>query len=185
MRSAKADKSRKDLVIAISGHHGSGKSTQAKRLAVSLGLRYISAGTIFRCMAEERGVSLEEMSKVAASDPEFDKQIDARTREESLKPGVVIEATLSAWMAVNPDIRILLTAPLESRIGRIAKRDSVPFEEAKRMTLAREKSERERFKRYYGIDISDVTIFDVVLNTELFSLDGTARILKKIVDEYC
>ncbi|MDH5201053.1 MAG: AAA family ATPase, partial [Candidatus Bathyarchaeota archaeon] len=66
------------LVIAVSGLHGSGRSTHAKRLAEEFGLRYVSSGTIFRQMAEERGLTLEEMSRLTEEDPEFDKLIDER-----------------------------------------------------------------------------------------------------------
>ncbi|MGQ9679408.1 MAG: (d)CMP kinase [Candidatus Bathyarchaeia archaeon] len=174
----------KDLVVTISGLHGTGKSTQAKRLADSLGLRYISAGMIFRDMAKERGIGLEDMLKIAEKDPKIDKYLDDRTREESLKRGVVIDASLSGWMAEKPDIKILLTAPLEARVKRIANRDCLTEDEALRKTLEREENDRKRYKAYYKIDIDDASIYDVVLNTELFSPEGMTRILKKIVEEY-
>jgi cytidylate kinase len=174
----------KDLVITVSGLHGTGKSTHAKRLADTLGLRYLSAGTVFRRMAEERGITLEEMSKMAEDDPEFDKLIDERTKEESVKGGVVVDASLSSWMVEDADIKIHLTSPLKARIRRIAKRDRLTFKEAREATLLREEIERERFKRYYEIDITDLSIYDLILNTELFNSDGTARILKKVVEEY-
>jgi len=174
----------KDLVITVSGLHGTGKSTQAKRLAEYFGLRYISAGTIFREIARERGVSLEEMLKIAEEDPAVDKALDSRTHEESLRKGVVIDASLSAWMAENPDIKILLIAPLKARVRRIANRENLAEDEALTKTLKREESDRKRYKDYYNIDINDASIYDVVLNTELFTPDGTARILKKIIEEY-
>lgn len=174
----------KDLVVTISGLHGTGKSTQAKRLADSLGLRYVSAGMIFRDMAKERGISLEDMLKIAEKDPKIDKSLDDRTREESLKRGVVIDASLSGWMAEKPNIKILLTAPLEARVKRIANRDRLTEDEALRKTLEREENDRKRYKAYYKIDIDDASIYDVVLNTELFSPEGMTRILKKIVEEY-
>ncbi|MEM4906212.1 MAG: (d)CMP kinase, partial [Sulfolobales archaeon] len=42
---------KESLVIAVSGRPGSGKTTLAKSLADSLGLRYVSSGGIFRRMA--------------------------------------------------------------------------------------------------------------------------------------
>lgn len=178
-------KTTRGLVLAVSGFHGSGRSTHARRLAESFNLRYVSSGTIFREMAEERGLTLEKMSKLTEGDPEFDKMIDKRARLESLKGGVVIDATLSGWMAEDPDLRIFLTAPLEARIRRIAEREGIGLDEAREETLVREESERERFRSYYGIDIADLSIYDLVLNTELFEPDGTARILKRFVEEYC
>ena len=174
---------RRGLVITVSGLHGSGTSTQARRLAESLGLRYVSAGLLFRRIAEERGLTLEELSRLAEESPELDRMIDERTREEARRGGVVIDATLAGWMAEDADLKIFLTAPLEERVRRIARREGLSLEEAMRETLKRERSERERFKRYYGIDINDLSIYDVVLNTALFKPDATARILRGIVEE--
>ena len=174
----------RDLVIAVSGLHGSGKSVHAKLLAKTFGLRYVSAGTLFRRMAEDRDLTLEEMSRLAEEDPEIDKLVDDQTKIEASKGWVVIDAALSGWMVEDADIKIFLTAPFEARVRRIANRDCASPEEAREATRLREEVERDRFMRYYGIDIYDLSIYDVVLNTELFTIDGTAGILKRIVEEY-
>jgi cytidylate kinase len=174
-----------ELVITVSGYHGSGRSTHAMRLAETFGLRYVSSGTIFRQLAKERGMGLEEMSELTEKDSEIDRKIDERAKDESKKPGVVIDATLAGWMAEDPDIRIFLLTSFEERIRRIADREDISFEEAERETVAREESEKERFKTYYDVDLEDLSIYDVVLNTELFEIDATARILKSVVVEYC
>ena len=134
------------LVIALSGFHGSGRSTHAKILAKAFGLRYVSSGTIFRQMAEERGMTLQNMSKLTEENPDFDRLIDERTREETRNGGVVVDATLSGWGAHDPNLRIFLTTPFEARIRRIANREGVSLEAARDETLMREASERS-FKR--------------------------------------
>jgi len=174
-----------ELVITVSGYHGSGRSTHAIRLAKTFGLRYVSSGTIFRQLAQERGLSLEEMSKLTEEDSEIDRKIDERAKEESKKPGVVIDATLAGWMAEDPDIRIFLLTSFEERIRRIADREDISYEEAEKETVAREESEKERFRIYYDVKIEDLSIYGVVLNTEFFEEDATARILKSVVEEYC
>jgi cytidylate kinase len=125
------------------------------------------------------------MSRLTEEDPELDRMIDERAIEESKKEGVVIDATLSGWMAHEPDIRIFLKTPFEARIRRIAEREGIPYEKAEKETRVREGSERERFQEYYGLDVTDFSIYDVILNTELYEPEGTARILKKVVEEYC
>jgi len=174
-----------NLVITVSGYHGSGRSTHATKLAETFGLRFVSSGTIFRQLAKERGLSLEEMSKLTEEDSEIDREIDERAKEESKKPGVVIDATLAGWIAEDPDIRIFLLTSFEERIRRIADREDTSFDEAEKETVAREESEKERFREYYNFDLEDLSIYDVVLNTELFEEDATARILKSVVEEYC
>jgi cytidylate kinase len=177
--------SQRGLVITVSGHHGSGRSTHAKKLAEAFGLRYVSSGTVFRQMAEERGISLEEMSRLTDEDPDLDKLIDERAREETREGGIVLDATLSGWIAIDPNIKLFLTTPFEARVRRIAEREAFSLEKARRETLTRSESERERFMKYYGIDITDLTIYDVVLNTDLYKPEVTSRILKMVVEEYC
>ncbi len=173
-----------DLVITVAGKHGSGRSTHAKHLAETLGLKYISTGMLFRERAEELGVSLEEMNKIASEDPDFDNWLDNRTKEESRKGGVVIDANLSAWMAEDPDIKFYVTCPFDERIRRIAEREERAISDVKKETLMREESEQHRYLDYYGVDLSDLSIYDCIINTSLFSVDGTARILKCVVNEY-
>ncbi len=171
-------------VIAVAGPHGSGRTTQATRLAEVFKLRYVSAGTLFRDRSKELGVSLEEMTKISAEDDAFDRYLDDRTKAESMKGGVVIDATLSAWMADRPDLRIYLTAPLGERVRRIAEREGRDPEEVERETASREAIELERFRRYYEVDLADLTVYDMVLNTGILTADETAEILRCLVKGY-
>jgi cytidylate kinase len=174
----------RDLVVTVAGPHGSGRSTQARLLADSYGLRYVSAGMVFRERSEELGLSLEEMSRKASTDRDFDNYLDARTKEESRRGGVVIDATLSGWMAEDPDLRIYLSCPLEERVRRIAEREGRDVEEVDRETRFREENELARFRECYGVDLEDLSVYDLVVNTGLFDADGVARILKNFVNEY-
>jgi len=176
--------SKRKLVITVAGPHGSGRTTQATRLAERFGLRYVSTGTLFRERASQLGVSLEEMTRIAAGDDSFDRFLDDRAKQETQKGSVVLDATLSGWVAEKPDIRIYLTAPLDARVKRIAEREGRGIDEVDKETRIREKAEVERFRRYYGFDITDLSIYDVVLNTALADADGVANILKNVVEAY-
>lgn len=176
--------SRRKLVITVAGPHGSGRSTQATKLADAFGLRYVSTGTLFRERAQQLGVTLSEMSKIAAGDDAFDRFLDDRAKEETRKRGVVLDATLSGWVAEKPDIRIFLTAPLEVRVKRIAEREKRDIAEVESETRHREEIEIERFRRYYGYDITDLSIYDIMLNTALADVEGVAHILKNVVEAY-
>jgi cytidylate kinase len=173
-----------ELVITIAGHHGSGRSTNAKLLAESLGLRCISTGLLFRERAKELGVSLEEMNQIASEDPDFDNWLDEQAKAESRRRGVVIDANLSAWMAEDPDLRIYLTCPFDVRVQRIADREGREVTEVEQETLVREESEQERYMEFYGVDLCDLSVYDVIINTSLYSIKANARILKCIVEEY-
>jgi cytidylate kinase len=176
--------SKRGLVITVAGPHGSGRTAQAMKLAETFNLRYISTGTLFRERAQQLGVSLSELSKIAASDDTLDRFLDDRARLETRRGGVVLDATLSGLVAVDPDIRIYLTAPLDVRVRRIAEREKRSISEVEEETRHREKVEDERFRHYYGYDLRDLSIYDIVLNTAIADVDGVANILKNVVEEY-
>ncbi|TFF91511.1 cytidylate kinase [Candidatus Thorarchaeota archaeon] len=172
-------------VITVGGLHGTGKSSVANRIAEHFNLRRISAGQIFRRLAAEKDMSLEEFSRYAEKNEDVDRQLDETLRIEAQKGDVVIDGQLAGWMAgEKADLKILLTAPLEVRVQRIADRDDIPYEEARRETVVREGSEGARYQEYYGIDISDVSIYDIVLNTAKYDLDGVVSVLISAITTY-
>lgn len=174
-----------DLVITISGLHGTGKSTYARALAECFMLRHISAGVLFRQIADEKKLSLQQLSALAARDKSIDRLVDKRTREEVKAGSLVVDGQLSAWIAgKEADIKIFLSASDETRFSRIASRDGVSLQEAENLTIKRERLERARYKRYYAIDICDLSIYDIVLNTELLPVESNIAILEMVVREY-
>lgn len=171
-------------VIAIAGLHGVGKTVYAKAVAERYGLRYVSAGVLFRKLAGERGMSLVEFSELAKHDDSIDKEIDRRTVEEAKVGGCVLDGLLVAWMAKDyADLKIWLKAPLKIRAGRVQNREGKTLEEALEETIARERAEAERFKAYYGIDLNDLSIYDLVIDTSKFSIEGVKRIIFAAVEE--
>jgi len=170
------------VVVAISGLHGAGKTTAARALVRKFRLEYVSAGTVFRQMAKERGMTLEEFSRHAERYPKIDRQIDRRTAMVARGNNVLIDARLAGWMAKGANIRILLTVPLEVRVRRIAKREGRSYKEVLAETVKRERSEAKRFKRFYSIDVDDWSVFDIVLNTERFGPREMTRVLELAVE---
>jgi cytidylate kinase len=172
-------------VITIGGLHGTGKSSVADAIAQKFGLRRVSAGVIFRELAQERGLTLEEFSRIAEGDLEIDKLIDSTQTEAAKKGNCVIDGQLAAWMAgEHSDLNILLTATLEVRVKRISSRDGTDFEFAKRETIAREGSEKARYFEYYKVDISDLSIYDLILNTGKYDLEGVTNIVAKAIETF-
>jgi cytidylate kinase len=172
------------LVFTVAGPHGSGRTTQAKLLAEAFNLRYVSTGTIFRDRAAELGLSVDELNVRSKTDPGFDKWLDDRACEETRRGGVVLDATLSGWVADRPDLRFYLHAPFDVRVRRIADREGFSVARAEEETRVREAAEKERFKKFYGVDIDDTSIYDVSVNTFLFGIAACANILKNAADQY-
>jgi len=175
----------KKIVVAISGLHGTGKSTYAHAIAEEFDLRVVSAGELFRKLAEEKGVSLEELSRISGTNSTIDLQIDERTKSETKRGAVIVEGRLAGWMTKDEShIKILLTAPDQVRFKRIAERENLSLEEAKRITLFREDEERKRFKNYYGIDLNDNSVYDLIINTNKLPLNSCIKVIKEFIYEY-
>lgn len=172
------------LVVAISGTPGSGKTTYAKFLAERYALRYISGGALFREIAQQRGRDLIEFHRVAEKEEDVDVIIDERSLREALKGGVVVEGHLAVWILRNiAHVKIIFDAPLEVRAKRIAFRDSKSLNEALDELVTREESNRERAQRYYGIDIHDYSVADLVINTGLLNEESIKSILINFFDK--
>ena len=172
-------------VVTVGGLHGTGKSSVADAIAKKFDLRRMSAGVVFRQLAEERNLTLEEFSRVAEGNEEIDRLIDDKLREEAEKGTAVIDGQLAAWMAGdNADLKILLTASTENRIRRISERDGTDFEYARRETITREGSEKARYLEYYGVDVSDHSIYDLIINTDKYDLEEVIAIVFTAIKEF-
>lgn len=158
------------LVIAISGKPGAGKTTYAKAISQALNLRYLSVGSFFREIALRKGVDLLSLHKIAEGDEEYDLMVDRLALEEAKKGNVVVEGHLAGWILKDlADLKIYLTVPLEVGALRISRRDGKPFEEALREVKLREESNRRRYLKIYGYDIADLSVYDLVINTDKWS----------------
>lgn len=173
------------LTIAVSGEHGAGKSTVARALAKVFNLRYVSAGMIFRQLAEEHDKTLAEFSKIAEQDSQIDQVIDDRTKQEAAKGNVVIDAYIAGWVARDlADLKIYLRAPFEIRVQRIAEREQRPLADVREETLSREESQRRRFRDFYGIDVGAFQLFDLVLNTAQWDARGVINICTEAINTF-
>ena len=173
------------LVITISGLHGTGKSTYAKAISEAFNLRHMSAGSLFRQIALERGVSIEELSRTAERDKEVDRLIDDRTKREAIVGNVILDGLLAGWMARDyADLKIYLKCPDDVRMRRIAERDGMTYKESRKITNFREDAERKRFKMLYDIEMDDLSIYDLIINTGLMSVKSNIEVMRKFVQGY-
>ncbi len=173
------------MKITISGLPGSGTTTTGKLLSEKLGIPFYSAGEIFRKMAREKNMTIEQFSEYARRNEDVDRMIDSTQREMAgkIKDGV-IEGRLSGWMVEDATLKVWLYAGEKTRYRRISMREGRSFEEIARITRLREKSERERYRKYYGIDIDDMSVYHLILNSEKFTPEDMVRIIICSIDEH-
>jgi len=142
-------------VVTLGGPPGSGKSTAGRLVASSLGLEFRSAGELFRAEARRLGMDLESFGRYAASHPEVDRELD-RGMQAFARPGFVLEGRVQGPLARRAGVPVhdvVVTAREDVRVRRVAARDGQSVEEAWAKVREREVSERERYLRFYGIDL--------------------------------
>jgi cytidylate kinase len=169
------------MIITIGGPIGSGKTTVAKAIAEKFGFTHISAGVVFREMAKEKGITLEEFSRLAEENHEFDRELDKRQVELAKKAeNAVIDGRLSG-LIMETDLKVWLKAPLETRTKRICERECKDYSEALEDVKNRGDSELKRYKEIYDINLRDLNPYDIVINTELYSAREVIGIVEKAV----
>ncbi|MCZ7356795.1 MAG: AAA family ATPase [Candidatus Methanoperedens sp.] len=170
------------MILTISGPPGSGKSTLSKILSVKLGLELISMGDVFRKCAEDRCMCLAEFGILARNNGDIDREIDAMQKRIAIeRDDILLEGRLSGFL-VDADLKVWLKAPIEIRAERIAKRESKSVPDAMSETSEREVCERERYINYYNIDINDLSVYDLVIDSSRWKPEEISEIVIKAVE---
>ena len=136
-------------------------------------------------MARERGMSLAEFGRYATDHPEVDVELDARLADRARRGGVVIESRLAGWIARNEGLQavaVFIDCPAEVRAERVADREGVPVGQALADNHERQRVERDRYRVLYGIDIEDLSPYDLVLDSSALGPDELADRVVTLVD---
>ena len=157
--------------ITIAGHLGSGKSTVAKMLAERLHWQYYSTGMAQRLIAQKRGVSAVELNQLAVTDPSIDTEIDSVFQNPPWgKDPCVVDSRL-AFHFIPDSLKVCLqvdTKTAAERIwgekGRLSEHYN-SLEETRSYLEKRYKLEQEHFMKNYSLDITDLSQFDLVMDT--------------------
>lgn len=171
------------VTITISGTPGSGKSTVAKIISEKLGLKYIYSGDIFRKTAKKFNMSLELFSNYCEEHEEIDRKLDDYQLNIIKNGNAIVEGRIAGWLAHQNQIqafKVMLIADFGIRIQRIVTREDGNAEKRKIEMMKREQSEEKRYTAYYGIDIKDTSIYDLVIDS---SNKTPEEIVKIIIDK--
>lgn len=152
------------LSVAISGKSGCGNSSVSRLVAERLSLRLINY--TFRSLAEERGMSFEEFSRLAEVDTSYDLLLDRRQREMASEGNCVLGSRLAIWILRDATLKVYLTASIEVRAARIARREGKEIGRSLEETVERDRLDRARYLALYGIDNDQYDFADLVIDTE-------------------
>lgn len=156
------------MLVTLSGLPGSGTSTVARKVAAELGVEHLDGGTVFRTVAAEQGMSLAAYAALAEHDENIDRALDDRLTERAHRGDVLLESRLSGWLATRaglPALRVWIACDEVERARRVGGRDGHDADEALAHNQQRERSERARYLGYYDIDLTDLSIYDLVLDS--------------------
>ncbi|RCV62803.1 cytidylate kinase [Methanophagales archaeon] len=169
--------------LTISGLPGSGTTTVANLLSREFEMELISAGEMFRQIANAKKLQLAHFNKLAEDNDEFDRQIDELQGKEAMKrDNVIIESRLAGFFVPKADLKIWLKAPSEIRARRIGSREGVAYIDALSAMRDRERSEHKRYEQYYGILLDDLTIYDLVIDSSRWNEKGIVAMIKVAVE---
>ena len=167
---------KKDIKIAVSGKSGCGNTTVSRMVAEKLGVRFINF--TFRSLAQEKGLTLNEVLERAATDDSWDREVDTRQVQLAREGGgCVLGSRLAIWMLEEADLKVYLTANDEIRAARIANREGGKLEEVAAFTAERDRQDHNRYLRIYNIDNDNYQLVDMLINTNNLAPDEIAHMI--------
>jgi cytidylate kinase len=181
------------LSVVISGPPAVGKTSLARSLAASLGMRAVGGGEVLIEVARGMGYRVHRPEgwwdtpegmmflRRRAQDPEIDRAVDRRLIAMVREGGVVVTSYPIPWLT-DAGIKVWLKGSLEVRARRMAKRDNIAVEEARRIIEARDRANAELYRSIYGIGFGvDLSVFDLVVNTDPLDEAGVFRTVESYV----
>ena len=172
------------MKISLAGDLGSGKSTVTDLLLAATGAERYTTGKIMRVLAASRGMSIDEFNRSIEGDPEVDRLIDNGLRALSDDARDLVIDSRMAWYFTRGTFRVYMTTEPVIAAERImtAGRDGESFktlDEAVERIAARRASEKKRYYDFYGVDITDLFNYDLVIDT---SYAAPAQVASEILN---
>jgi CMP/dCMP kinase len=177
------------MIITISGTPGSGKSTAGKTLAAKLGFKHYSAGDFMREIAAKKGVTLNELGKLAEKDHSIDEELDKRTAKLGKDQDDFVMDSRLAYHFIPGSFKVFLEVSdteAAKRIfgdsqvkkqGRVVEKENTTFEATLKSISERKVSEQVRYKNYYNLDPYDRSQYDLVIDTTKTAADHVVDLI--------
>lgn len=154
------------MKITLSGVSGSGKGTVGNLLAKEFSSPFVSTGEMFRQIAKDKGISLNDLHKRAETEPDIDRMIDDKTMAYGAEHTNFIFDARLAWHFIPDSYKVFLDCEDSERFRRISDREKIKQSEAEDKTIERENLMRKQYKIIYGIkDYMEKSHFDIVIDT--------------------
>lgn len=171
-------------VISISGLPCCGSTTIGKLLAEKLKIEFFSVGAYYK--SHGKGTNETEKainflgSKEGTSRP-LNNSVDDMQIDLAKKGNIVIDSKAGIYFLKElTDLKVWLHAPFETRVERVAKRESCSLEKAKLLLESKEKLEKELFQKVYNFNyLTQREQADIVIDVSSISPEDATEIIAK------
>ena len=120
-----------------------------------------------------------ERSRVVPGDPELRALIQAVLRRFADRGSVVIVAHAASFALAGGDVlRVLVTASPGTRATRVAQANGTAEADAPGQIRTEDEARADYLKRFYGVEHELPTQYDVVVNTDVLTVDEAARLVE-------
>lgn len=173
------------MLIAIGGLTASGKSSLATALSTELQWQNISAGTYYRAIAEERNMSIFELSTIAVHSPDIDNHVTNEVlRNIKQHENCILDAHAACFIAYGLDhVSVFLYCPLEERARRLTQRTKLTLEEALNKIETLDRETTLRMYRLYKQDFMNLSSYHLVINTAKTDLSTCMTVTRCLVEQ--
>jgi predicted cytidylate kinase len=164
------------LIITIGGSPGSGKSVIGKMLAAKLGIPYFGMGEIRREYAHEHELTIDDVNRLADSDPVFDRYLDEFMQTLPTTHASFIIDGRTAFHFIPQGVKLFLKTDYRTAANRILalNRKSehwASIDEGMKALQQREETDNARYQKYYGITPADLSQYDFILDTSTTTVE--------------
>lgn len=152
--------------ITLSGEVASGKSTVGRLLAEKLDYEFVSIGERTRRFAESQGLTIAEFQSQCLSNPQLDLQLDEEFSNEcNGRENLIIDYRLGFYF-VKRAYHVYLRISKQTAIERLKLAGRV--NETHHTLEHRNACFKKQFEHSYGVDYTDTSKYDLVVNVEDF-----------------
>lgn len=178
-------------IITITGDLASGKSLVAKQMAKELGSEYFSTGSIQREIAAKYRMTTLELNQYSENHPEIDQEIDDRVRALRNSDKDLVVDSRMAWHFLPNSFKIFLSTNIVRAAERVIadnERSNEPVyadrNDAMLKLKERKHSENKRYLHLYQADCSNLSNFDLVVDTTYSIPNETIQIIRMNLENW-
>jgi cytidylate kinase len=182
-------------VVTISRLHGAGGGDVARRLAEELKLDIFDREVIQR-IAESTHLSERVVSSLEKDQQVLADWLASIASRDYLSPveyryhlsrvvgalahhggAVILGRGAHLILGEGEALRVLVVAPLETRVRAVMEREGLVEREARRRIVSVEADRKAFLMKHFHADFADPTTFDLVVNTAALRIEGACRVL--------